>query len=131
MTIFFVFVLMINLDPNISIRYTQIGIKKFLGDLESEIMLIVWEKTKSSITVRDVFEILSKKRPIAYTTVMTTINRLHEKDLLKIVDKVGLANHYAPSMTKSKFIKTHCNAVFDSFYRDFKAEFAEYNAKKF
>ncbi len=51
-----------------------------LGDLEKQIMEIVWKQEQ--VTVRGVVEILHKKREIAYTTVMTVMNRLSEKKLL-------------------------------------------------
>lgn len=48
---------------------------------ELEIMKIVWELP--SVTVRDVYEALLKRRRIAYTTVMTMMNILEEKGYLK------------------------------------------------
>lgn len=51
-----------------------------LGPLEQEVMDVVWNQ--GEVTVRDVYKALRKRRPIAYTTVMTTMSRLAEKDLL-------------------------------------------------
>jgi predicted transcriptional regulator len=50
-----------------------------LGPLESEVMLVVSELEDAS--VRDVLDNLS--RPLAYTTVMTTLDRLYRKSLLE------------------------------------------------
>jgi predicted transcriptional regulator len=50
-----------------------------LGKLEREVMEIVWRST-TAISVRDVHERLS--REMAYTTVMTTLDRLYKKGLL-------------------------------------------------
>ena len=44
-------------------------------------MKVVWELGKT--TVRDVYEALLKRRKIAYTTVMTTMNILEQKKFLK------------------------------------------------
>src|SRR5271155_769441 len=49
-----------------------------LGSLEFELMEILWSRGKSS--VRDVVPKLS--RPLAYTTVMTTLDRLFKKGFL-------------------------------------------------
>jgi len=49
-----------------------------LGTLEFELMEILWSRGESS--VRDVVPKLS--RPLAYTTVMTTLDRLFKKGLL-------------------------------------------------
>jgi predicted transcriptional regulator len=50
-----------------------------LGRLELSVMEIVWSRGESS--VRDVVAHL--QRPLAYTTVMTTLDRLFKKSLLE------------------------------------------------
>ena len=50
-----------------------------LGRLESEVLRVLWGKGESS--VREVMEHLD--RPLAYTTVMTTLDRLFKKGLLE------------------------------------------------
>jgi predicted transcriptional regulator len=50
-----------------------------LGRLESCVMEILWARGESN--VRDVAEKLD--RPLAYTTVMTTLDRLYKKGLLE------------------------------------------------
>src|SRR5262250_2639048 len=51
--------------------------KAELTDHELQIMKVVWEK--GSVTVRDVYEELLKRRKIAYTTVMTMMGILEQK----------------------------------------------------
>ena len=51
-----------------------------LGPLEREIMELIWKSKKTS--VRQILEKLRKKRQIAYTTIMTVMNRLCDKGLL-------------------------------------------------
>ncbi|HEY2018854.1 MAG TPA: BlaI/MecI/CopY family transcriptional regulator [Bryobacteraceae bacterium] len=48
---------------------------------ELEIMKIVWER--DSVTVRDVYEALLERRKVAYTTVMTMMKILEQKQYLK------------------------------------------------
>jgi len=38
-------------DDNASFRINQDGLRKFLGDLESEIMELVWKKANPTVTV--------------------------------------------------------------------------------
>jgi len=52
-----------------------------LTEQELEIMKIVWQFERA--TVRDVYEALRERRKIAYTTVMTMMNILQEKNYLR------------------------------------------------
>lgn len=109
-------------DENASFRFNQQGLRKFLGDLECEIMELVWKKSNPTVTVRDIYESLRQQRPIAYTTVMTTMVRLAEKGLLRIVDKAGLANCYTPAETREEFISNAVARVFIVFMKEFPEE---------
>ena len=113
-------------DQNASFRYNQIGLRKFLGDLECEIMELVWKLAQPTVTVRDVFNALRKEREIAYTTVMTTMVRLSEKGLLNIVDKIGLANCYMPEYDREEFINTAVNMILEIFTSQFPKESQEF-----
>jgi BlaI family transcriptional regulator, penicillinase repressor len=68
---------------------------------ELEIMKIVWEL--ESVTVRDVYEALLKRRKVAYTTVMTMMKILEQKKFLRrsVADR---AHVYSPAQPKSKVI---------------------------
>jgi predicted transcriptional regulator len=48
---------------------------------ELEVMKIVWDASEA--TVRDVYEVLRRRRRIAYTTVMTVMQILEKKGHLK------------------------------------------------
>jgi BlaI family penicillinase repressor len=52
-----------------------------LTELELEIMKVVWDH--DTVTVRDVYETLLKRRKVAYTTVMTMMKILEQKKYLK------------------------------------------------
>ena len=54
---------------------------KTLTQQELEIMKVVWKL--QTATVREVYEILLRRRKIAYTTVMTMMKILEEKGYLK------------------------------------------------
>ena len=75
---------------------------KVLGELETKVMETVWEKGVP-VSVSDVVKVLSRKRTIAYTTVMTIMTRLNEKNLLKRTS-AGKAYLYKPVFSKDTFL---------------------------
>jgi predicted transcriptional regulator len=64
------------------------------GELESAIMDVVWAGDRAYM-VREVRERLSYNRPVAYTTVMTVMNILYGKGVLRR-EKHGRAWRYWP-----------------------------------
>lgn len=74
-----------------------------LTDLELEIMHVVWELERG--TVRQVHEVLGERRKIAYTTVMTMMNILEEKEYLKR-SKQGRAYVYEPVRPKAEVLSS-------------------------
>jgi len=94
-----------NAEPDISLfRPDRPGIRKVLGDLEAEIMELIWERAGDQhTTVREIFEVLYERRRIAYTTVMNTMVRLAKKRLLR-VEKQDKAYVYLPNYTEQEFI---------------------------
>lgn len=63
-----------------------------LGPLERKILERVWSSKSKSLTVRELVE--DGKIPLAYTTVMTTLDRLFKKGLLDRVEE-GRAFRYS------------------------------------
>ena len=51
------------------------------GQLQNEIMELIWKR--GEVSVRDIHAVLARSRPIAYTTVMTVMSRLAERELLQ------------------------------------------------
>mgnify|MGYP003759364305 FL=1 len=49
-----------------------------LGDLEQHVMAVLW-RAGASLSVRDVYERLHYARDVAYTTVLTVLDRLAKK----------------------------------------------------
>jgi predicted transcriptional regulator len=69
-----------------------------LGPLETELLRLLWER--GNATVRELLE--SSQLDCAYTTVMTTLDRLHKKGLLDRVPE-GRAFRYLPRQTRDEF----------------------------
>lgn len=72
-----------------------------LGDLEKAVMDIVWKHGQA--TVREVHTVLQKKRELAYTTVMTVMSRLAEKEVLCRQEQSDGSFIYRPCQTKDEF----------------------------
>jgi predicted transcriptional regulator len=72
-------------------------LEKSLGALEREVMAIVWQQ--GEINVRDVCARLEST--VAYTTVMTTMDRLFKKRLLSR-RKIGRAFTYQAVVTRKE-----------------------------
>lgn len=71
-----------------------------LGALEAAVMDVIWSRGWG--TARDVCTRMTGTRERAYTTIMTTMDRLHRKGLLTRT-KDGLAWRYAPAIGKVEF----------------------------
>lgn len=105
-------------DFSFTFNPSKKGLRKILGDLETDIMEVVWKK--SEVTVRDVADHLKKRRDIAYTTVMTVMSRLADKGLLEKV-KQGNAFLYRPTSSKEEFTKSSVKIVISELLDDFAA----------
>tara|TARA_B100000965_G_scaffold33490_1_gene24758 strand:- start:96 stop:539 length:444 start_codon:yes stop_codon:yes gene_type:complete len=97
----------------IRIRPEQDGLRTSLFDLEAEIMEIVWEHGWDEFSVTDVHELLEAQREIAYTTVMTTVSRLYDKELLTR-RKEGRRYLYQSTMGRPEFIEAMTREVLGS-----------------
>ncbi|MEV0371472.1 BlaI/MecI/CopY family transcriptional regulator [Streptomyces sp. NPDC050636] len=72
-----------------------------LGDLEDAVMTRVWEWNRP-VTVREVLEDLQKERSIAYTTVMTVLDNLHQKGWVRR-EAEGRAYRYEAVSTRAAY----------------------------
>ena len=88
--------------------------KPGLGARELAIMKVVWRLQEAS--VRDVYETLRKRRPVAYTTVMTMMSTLEAKGYLKKRAE-GRAFRYRPARPQvrviTSLVREFVDRVFD------------------
>lgn len=94
----------------------KMGYKKVLGDLEAEVMKIVWQFDRAS--VRDVYEHLRLEKNLAYTTVMTIMSRLADKGLLQ-KEAQGNAYIYSPTISEAEFAQRVVSEVLDGLFDEF------------
>lgn len=82
-----------------------------LGPLEREVMEIIWRWRKREVSVRDVY--LAFEERLAYTTLMTTLDRLRKKGLLER-RKDGRAFFYSPRLSPQEFERSVARDVIDT-----------------
>jgi predicted transcriptional regulator len=98
------------------------ALEAFLGPLEANVMEAIWGSRKTPITVREIYEALKKTKNLAYTTVMSTMDRLFEKNLLdRKIEKGrgGLYYVYWPALEKQSFQKSAVREVVSSLVDNF------------
>lgn len=74
------------------------------GELEHAVMGILWSRP-GSVSVREVHELLAAERDLAYTTVMTVLDRLAKKGLATRYLE-GRAWLYRPARTQTEELST-------------------------
>ena len=108
---------------DIKFRFNPSASRKVLGPLEGEIMDLVWEQGRT--TVSAVHKALREKKDIAYTTVMTTMSRLAKKRLLD-QDRSSSVYLYSPSLSKNDFERYVVMGVINALIEDYGDVVAEY-----
>ena len=71
-----------------------------MGQLETAVMERLWSYD-DGVVVREVLEDMQKDRTIAYTTVMTVLDNLHRKGMVRR-EKDGRAYRYWPAYTREQ-----------------------------
>lgn len=81
-----------------------------LGRLERRVMEVLW--SRGELSVREVAGLLA--RPLAYTTVMTTLDRLYKKNLLRR-RKSERAFRYWPRFSRSEWERQRADELVGRF----------------
>ncbi len=90
------------------------------GELEQAVMDILWSRSEP-LSVRDVYELLTPQRDLAYTTVMTVLDRLAKKNLvLRNLD--GRAWLYRPARSRAAEVASEVLELIDRLDADERAE---------
>lgn len=76
--------------------------QKPLGELESAILGVLWDSA-DKLPVRRVHECLEREQALAYTTVLTVLDRLFDKGLVAR-EKDGKAFVYWPMLTREAYL---------------------------
>lgn len=84
-----------------TVRLSAEGIAKILGDLEARVMHAVWD-LQVPVPARRVHEHIHEEHPVALHTVITVLNKLVEKGLLKRAKRNDLL-HYEARLSERDF----------------------------
>lgn len=96
---------------------TVATLHKLLGDLEVEIMELMWERRQA--TVRDILVALRPTRPRAYTTIMTVMLHLAEKGLLQRHQPARKTYVYTIAQTRDEYLSSVAGQMIDGLVADF------------
>ena len=77
-------------------------------------MQIVWDR--GEVTVRDIYEAFRARRPIAYTTVLTTMRILEQKGHLR-VSRAARAHVYQARSTRQGVLQAMVRHFVDRVFR--------------
>lgn len=106
-------------EPDLSVfKLDKRGIEQALGRLEAQVMEAVWDAGEP-VSVEDVRSRLEEQgKECAYTTIMTTMSRLHDKDLLEREQR-GRAYYYSPALSRSELSDNVTRRVIDGLLASF------------
>lgn len=85
-----------------TVRLSATGIAKVLGDLEARVMRVVWQLGRP-VPARDVYERVASRHSVAPLTVITVLNRLAGKGLVRRDRRGGLL-HYTAGLSEPEFM---------------------------
>jgi predicted transcriptional regulator len=80
-----------------------------LGELERAVMRALWDADRP-LTVREVQARVRRRPALAYTTVLTVLDRLHDKQFVQR-DKDGRAFRYRPRIGEAEWVGGRAAAV--------------------
>jgi predicted transcriptional regulator len=97
-------------------RRNRDPIARELGSSQAEVMNVLWRR--GSATVPELVETITKKRDLAYTTVLTLVQRLYARGLLER-EAEGRGFRYWPTRTRDELLADWSDELIDRLLGDF------------
>ncbi|WP_249597787.1 BlaI/MecI/CopY family transcriptional regulator [Peribacillus frigoritolerans] len=97
-------------------KYDEVGLNRFFGPLEANIMEYLWDKDEQSI--KAVQQSLELDKPINFNTVMTVMNRLVEKGILEKRSE-GRISLFRPVQSKEEFFEEQSKKLTENLLDEF------------
>ncbi|MDP1846932.1 MAG: BlaI/MecI/CopY family transcriptional regulator [Solirubrobacteraceae bacterium] len=91
-----------------------------LHELEAKVMAAIWAHTSTTVTVRDILDIVNARenKPLAYTTIMTIMVRLHRKGILaRELD--GRTNVYHARYSREQYMEARAAGEVQALVNEF------------
>ncbi|MEK5069132.1 BlaI/MecI/CopY family transcriptional regulator [Sporosarcina sp. FSL K6-1508] len=97
-------------------KLNESGLNRFFGPLEAKIMDILWNDVE--MTIKDVQQVLEREKSTNFNTVMTVMNRLVDKEILrKRTD--GRSFLYKPVLSREEFLSTQSKEMTNELMDEF------------
>lgn len=116
-------------NPIRRIRPEKTGVGAPLGELETAVMRHIWACGGAGCQGGDVQRALDSDRPVALTTVLTTLDRLLAKGILRR-EREGKAYRYWPLLTEAELQQRIVEGVLDRLIAQFPKAVAAYFAQQ-
>lgn len=110
-------------------RPERTGIGAPLGDLELSVMRYIWGCKHDGCQGADVQQALDRDRPVALTTILTTLDRLREKDILRR-EREGKAYRYWPMVSEEQLQERIVAGIMERLISQFPKAVAAYLAQR-
>jgi predicted transcriptional regulator len=106
---------------NLSIKrfkYNEEGLSRFFGPLEAKIMDLFWESEQEEFSIKEMQKALETEKNSNFNTVMTVMNRLVEKNVLKkrVSGRVSL---FSPIQSKEEFFDEQSKKLTENLLDEF------------
>jgi predicted transcriptional regulator len=97
-------------------RKSRDPVARELGTAQAELLNILWRR--GSATVPELVESVTKKRDVAYTTILTLVQRLHGRGLLAR-EPEGRGFRYRPTRTREELLADWSDELIDRLLGEF------------
>lgn len=99
-------------------KYNEEGLSRFFGPLEARIMDLFWEREHEEFSIKEVQKALDSEKNINFNTVMTVMNRLVEKGVLK-KRASGRMSLFSPIQSKVEFFDEQSKKLTENLLDEF------------
>jgi predicted transcriptional regulator len=110
-------------------RPHRTGIAAPLGDLETAVMKYVWQCEGPGCLGQEVQQELARERPVAITTILTTLDRLFDKGIVQR-EREGKAYRYRAALSEEQLQQRIVDGVLGSLIAQFPKAVAAYFANQ-
>ncbi len=111
------------------IRPEKTGVRAPLGDLELAVMRHIWSCREAGCLGAEVQRAVEVDRPLALTTILTTLDRLHDKDIL-VREREGKAYRYRAALSEAELQERIVSGVLGDLFAQFPQAVATYFAQQ-
>jgi predicted transcriptional regulator len=114
------------------IRFEKKGVETLLSPLEADILKLLWEK--DNVKVKEIYNVLKKRRGVALTSVAVILDRLHKKRLVKRVAEPGRGGYhyiYSPSASQDDFEHSMMEDIVNRLINNFGSSAVNYFNERF